>query len=181
MTNIVGSKYNNWTILEDLGVLSKTTFLDKRDGKIYNSKKRYVLARCKCGIIKEQIFNSLTSGKAKECHSCANAKTSLVHGKVNTREYWAWVSMRTRCYSPKFIGFKNWGGRGIKVCNRWLGENGFINFYSDMGQKPTLKHSLDRIDNNGDYEPGNCRWATRKQQNLNKRQRVSNGNNTNYN
>lgn len=70
--------------------------------------------------------------------------------------------MRNRCYNKKGEKYKDYGGRGIKVCKRWL--NSFENFYADMGLKPTPEHSLDRINNNGNYEPGNCRWATQSQQ-----------------
>lgn len=77
--------------------------------------------------------------------------------------------MIARCYNPNLPTYIHYGGRGIRVCERWYS---FAEFLSDMGQRPSEKHSLDRIDNNGDYEPGNCRWATRKQQNRNKRDNI---------
>jgi len=82
-------------------------------------------------------------------------------------EYLAWVSMKTRCLNKKTAQYKNYGGRGIKICKQW--RNSFENFLADMGRKPTPKLSLDRIDNNGNYEPTNCRWATQSQQMLNTR------------
>lgn len=86
------------------------------------------------------------------------------------REYSTWMNMKNRCYSIKNKDYHHYGGRGIKVCNRWLGKNGFKNFLSDMGKKPTSKHSLDRFPNkNGNYTPKNCRWATQDQQTRNTR------------
>ncbi len=75
--------------------------------------------------------------------------------------------MKDRCLDPNLKNYKDYGGRGITICNRWLCS--FENFFSDMGKKTSPKHSLDRIDNDGNYEPSNCRWATKQQQQLNKR------------
>lgn len=83
------------------------------------------------------------------------------------KERRAWSAMKTRCLNPRMPGFEHWGGRGIKVCDRWRWS--FANFYADVGAAPTPKHSLDRINNDGDYEPGNVRWATPSQQASNRR------------
>lgn len=88
----------------------------------------------------------------------------------NRAEYSAWAAMQNRCANSDCRAYKYYGGRGIKVCGRWQGKQGFQNFLADMGPKPTPQYSLDRYpDNDGNYEPGNCRWATRKQQLRNKR------------
>lgn len=92
------------------------------------------------------------------------------HGLWQTPEYNSWHNMKSRCNNKKFVYYKNYGGRGIKVCQEW--SNSFLAFYNDMGAKPSLKHSLDRIDNEGNYEKINCRWATASEQAQNRRPRI---------
>ena len=87
----------------------------------------------------------------------------------HTAEYFAWRSMLYRCRNSKDKKYYLYGGRGISVCERWAGENGFDHFLSDMGPRPSGGYSLDRINTNGNYEPGNCRWATIYEQNRNRR------------
>lgn len=88
------------------------------------------------------------------------------HRMTGSPEYRSWNAMRTRCNNKGHHKFPDYGGRGITICERW---NKFENFYADMGPRPSLNLSLDRIDNDGNYEPSNCRWATLKQQARNKR------------
>lgn len=83
----------------------------------------------------------------------------MTHGMYKTSEYFAWSAMIQRCTNPKDCGYKNYGGRGIKICDRW--RSSFIDFYKDMGEKPFKEAQLDRVDNDGNYELNNCEWVSR--------------------
>lgn len=127
--------------------------------------KRYWICLCDCGNKKSIITGALTSGGTKSC-GCLNLNTpnrhlSITHGRSHTPIYNAWHSMKQRCYYKKNIGYKDYGGRGITVCDRWL--HSFENFFEDMGEKPKGL-TLDRLDSNKPYSKKNCRWATNKQQ-----------------
>jgi hypothetical protein len=152
----------NWTILKE-----DEPYITPSTGK----KSRRVIAKCICGNIKSVMYTYIKTGRSKSC-GCVQKnvwKTIFIkHNKYNTSEYNAWKNMKQRCNNSKRKDYVNYGGRGIKVCDRWL--NSFINFYKDMGSKPGPEYSIDRYPNNdGNYEPSNCRWATSTEQNRNKR------------
>lgn len=132
----------------------------------------YVRCRCACGVERSVSAYTLAIGSSRGCRTCAGAGRAT-HGatrhRAQTPEYAAWVNMRKRCYDPSTIGFKNYGGRGIRVCPRWTEARGFENFLSDVGPRPTPGHSLDRKRNDGNYDPDNCRWATKIEQSNNTR------------
>lgn len=121
------------------------------------------VCRCDCGKIKTVRGSHLKSGNTKGC-GCLIGK-SRKHGMSTTSTYGIWRTMKTRCSNPKFKFYYRHGGRGIRVCKRW---QKFENFLEDMGERPPGL-SLERQDNNGDYEPGNVVWATPKQQAANRR------------
>ncbi len=124
--------------------------------------------RCDCGNEIVTYTNGLRSGHAKSC-GCLQpetaAKTNLIHGQGGTPTYFSWQAMIGRCTNPKHIAYPWYGARGITVCKRW---RTFANFLADMGERPKGT-TLDRKDNEKGYEPGNCRWATRIQQDANRR------------
>lgn len=124
---------------------------------------------CTCGTTKLIIGKILSAGMVKSCGCLKRETGKLVNRKHGlshrSMAYSSWASARLRCRCKTHLSYPRYGGRGIKVCERWI--NSFENFLADMGEPPSREYSLDRIDNDGNYEPGNCRWATRKTQHAN--------------
>lgn len=150
--DITGQQFNYWTV-------------DSRAGT--SGGKALWNCLCRCGASGTVSGCDLRSGHSKSCgcHQKEMAsKVNSTHRMRQSKEYAAWSAMMTRCTNPNAINYADYGGRGIKVCDRW---KNFENFYADMGEANGL--TLDRLDVNGDYESSNCRWATRKEQCNNKR------------
>lgn len=142
-----------WTVLDEIG-------------------KRW-LCRCECGTVRRVVRFDLSSGRSKNCGCVrrvtaakAAAEASKTHGMENSPEYRIWVDMRRRCYNPKRPDYRNYGARGITVCEEWRED--FAAFYRDMGPRPDGK-TLDRLNNDGPYEKRNCVWATATSQARNRR------------
>ena len=121
---------------------------------------------CACGGMSVVHGGNLRRGHTKSC-GCYGASRKVKHGMAGTPEYRVWWSMKDRCDNPRYFRFKDYGGRGISVCHSW--SDSFAVFLKDMGKRPSPKHSIDRIDNGGDYTPDNCKWSTMKEQHRNKR------------
>lgn len=151
VVDITGMRFGNLTVIE-------------RKGSNANGRAMW-LYRCVCGREKITIGKDIRQGKIVGCgyHKLGGLK----HGLKRTPEYSAWQSMKARCTYPYEHNTKYYISRNIKVCDRWL--NSFENFLADMGSRPSKLHSIDRINNDGNYEPGNCRWATAHEQRMNQR------------
>lgn len=131
-----------------------------------NIKAFYWECQCDCGSIKVIYGANLRRGLSQSC-GCLHREKVTLHGMSNSPERNSWEKMISRCYDSSHNSYKNYGARGISVCERW--RNSFIDFLADVGRKPTPEHSLDRKKNDGNYEPDNVRWATRLEQNRNMR------------
>ena len=156
----IGKKFGRLKVLND-GPLILTGI--KRRRRVSTS-----FCRCDCGAIVRVRNNELHSGSTKSCgcwNRDLNRKLKTRHGRSKTKENYIWMAMIQRCRNPNNKAYKNYGGRGITVCDRWLK---FENFFEDMGECPSGL-SLERIRNSGHYEPSNCKWDTRKSQARNTR------------
>ena len=153
---------------------SRLTFV-RENGKTLAHKLIGVF-RCDCGVEKDIVLADVRSGRTQSC-GCLNrdnvVATFTKHGEAATgsksAEYKVWEGLKNRCRKESGRDWENYGARGITVCERW---GVFENFLADMGRRPSPEHSIDRINNDGNYEPGNCRWATDFQQQRNTRKNV---------
>jgi hypothetical protein len=141
--------FGGWTVIEEA---------PKRVG---DNRIRWV-CKCICGKRATIVSYSLRHGMSKSCGCIKNIKVNISEDPLYRR----WENIKARCNNPKATGYKNYGGKGIRICKRWL--KSFKNFYEDMGKDYKDGLQVDRIDNEGDYSPENCRWVTRTQNQMNK-------------
>lgn len=148
------------------------TVIGKCGFKSSTGKYPYWWCQCDCGVVKMVSSGSIKSGDTKSC-GCkykqlqSDAHTSHGFSRHPLRK--VWEGMIDRCSKPNHSSYKNYGARGISVCDRWIGENGFTRFISDMGDRPSASHSIERVNNSMGYFPDNCKWATMKEQARNTR------------
>lgn len=159
MLAAIDKEYNRWTVLGYAG----------RTGKAGAT----VLARlrCKCGTETVKALSHVVQGNSRSCGCIRNettAKRNTSHGLSKRREYQIWKAMKQRCSNNKHAAWGNYGGRGITVCARWCGKDGFTHFLADMGAAPP-KYTLERKNTEEGYNANNCSWETRKTQGRNKR------------
>ena len=151
----IGKRYGKWKVIK---------FID-----IHRNLQRFE-CKCICGFRRLHCVADLRAGKSTQCTTCHNreiAQRNTKHGMHKTKIYKIWSSMRDRCNNPNNTAYKYYGARGIKVCKRW---HKFENFYRDMGDQPPGL-TLDRINNDGNYTPTNCRWISHKENCQNRRKR----------
>ena len=145
---MIGREFGRWTVLE----------------KKIKGRRTYFKCQCECGTIKTVEAGSLRSGGSQSC-GCLAKELKTKHGMSGNTTYNSWHHMLQRCNNKNNDSYKDYGGRGITVCRQWAK---FESFFEDMGLKPA-NHSIDRIDNNGNYEPSNCKWSSHKEQRANTR------------
>lgn len=158
--NLIGRVFERLTVINELQIRDK-------HGKVWWN------CICQCGSQKTVETSKLIGGYVRSC-GCLKVDTHkeifVTHGDSKSVEYSIWLAIKKRCYDVSQNGYKDYGGRGIKVCERWI--NCYENFLMDMGRRPSKDYSIERKDNDKDYEPMNCKWAIRKEQNRNSRKCV---------
>jgi hypothetical protein len=158
------------------GVYGHLTAIGGRSIKV--GKRPMTVCKCDCGEFAFVRVENLVTGNTNSC-GCKKAEAlsrgvtfKPTHGRSTTTEFKTWMAMKQRCNDKNAANYPQYGGAGVRVFSEWMGENGFIAFYQHIGPRPSDGHSLDRIDPFGNYEPGNVRWATAKQQSNNRRETV---------
>lgn len=128
------------------------------------------ICQCDCGRIINTSAHTLRRGDSESC-GCQRQDRIVAavrkHGRYMSPEYQCWQNIQARCYRPRHESYKYYGAKGVTVCDRWRAS--FVDFFADMGERPSPKHSIDRMNTYGNYEPLNCRWATKKEQTANRR------------
>jgi hypothetical protein len=153
--DISGKLFGRWTV-------------QKRAAENIHDKPAWVCI-CECGTKRTVSGSVLRMGESTSC-GCFKSeqaahhlrRVATTHGMTGTPEYYRWRSIKFRCYNKNHPAYHRYGGRGITMCERW--RDSFEAFIADVGERPSRKHSIDRIDNDGNYEPNNVRWATAKEQ-----------------